>query len=376
MTMPRLLITRFPLESGSGGEEELHFLLADSLLEQKIETILWSSCPAFLRGFRKRKYFALAAFFVPDPTSRISLLLLPITVPILFLQAMVAIPAFWLKKSRTVLMLTFFEKCFLTPVFLLFGFRVVWAHHAPLGKWFFHNPLLSLWKKWSKSTPIIVPSNDMKKELAKVCAEENISVIPNAIRDLPKPDETFQKKLLQIKKGRAVGTVGRLSSEKNLKQYLKIADDFPKDTFFIAGDGPQKKQLEWLKKDMGLTNVIFLGRLENKKLSALYSVLDVYVSCSSYETFGLSIAEAASCGVPAVAPRIGGILDVVKDGQTGFLYKPNDTTDQKQKLKHMFKNTESRIQMEKAAKQHSKRFSPEHYRDEMKKMLFSTTNLS
>lgn len=372
--MSKLLITRFPLESGSGGEEELHFLLVDGLFEKGIQSGLWSSCPQFLKGFRCRHQFFLPAFLVPDPTSKPSLLLLTVTFPILLLQAIIALPYFRIRGYKTILMLTFFEKCFLTPLCHLLGIKVVWAHHTPLGKWFFQNPLLFLWKKWSREVNIIVPSSALKKELKKACAEENISVVSNAIRPLSKADEDFQEKLFSLKKGFAIGSAARLSPEKNLSAFIKTAAAFPKDTFFLAGDGPQKNELDSMIKKANIHNVVMLGRLQNEQLSALYSVLDVYLSCSTYETFGLSIAEAAACGVPAVAPRVGGIPDVVIDKKTGYLFDPKDSKQKNEQIKALLDNPELRKRMGLQAQKYATGFQKETYLQDMQKTLFPKTN--
>ncbi|WP_420266756.1 glycosyltransferase family 4 protein [Candidatus Magnetominusculus dajiuhuensis] len=94
--------------------------------------------------------------------------------------------------------------------------------------------------------------------------------------------------------------------------------------YFIGGEGPYENTLRQLAADLGVADkVVFLGRLPNAEIPAYYSIADValYPSVAD-ETFGISIAEAMSCGMPVVAGNIGGILEVV--GDSGLLIPPKD----------------------------------------------------
>ena len=90
----------------------------------------------------------------------------------------------------------------------------------------------------------------------------------------------------------------------------------------IAGSGPEKVSLEEMVDEYDLgANVHFLGECEN--LSALLrGGVDVFVSGSREEVFGLVLAEANLASVPVVAPRIGGISSVIEHETTGLLVKP------------------------------------------------------
>jgi phosphatidylinositol alpha 1,6-mannosyltransferase len=64
--------------------------------------------------------------------------------------------------------------------------------------------------------------------------------------------------------------------------------------------------------------------LHGEELGAAFSSLDVFVHTGRHETYCQAAQEALASGVPVVAPRSGGPVDVVDDGETGFLYRPGD----------------------------------------------------
>jgi glycosyltransferase involved in cell wall biosynthesis len=69
--------------------------------------------------------------------------------------------------------------------------------------------------------------------------------------------------------------------------------------------------------------VTFTGRVED--VASCLGASDVFVFPSEFEALGLSLIEAAACGLPAVGARTGGIVDVIEDGASGLLFPPGDT---------------------------------------------------
>jgi len=91
----------------------------------------------------------------------------------------------------------------------------------------------------------------------------------------------------------------------------------------LVGDGPDRDQAVSRARELGAAErVSFLG--ERDVLPSLLTDSDVFLLASTEESFGLSALEAMSCGVPVVAPRVGGIPEVVTDGVTGWLSPPDD----------------------------------------------------
>ena len=118
-----------------------------------------------------------------------------------------------------------------------------------------------------------------------------------------------------------VGYVGRLAPEKELELLARLADD-PRHALVLVGGGPEEQRLRTL-----LPGAHFLGVLHGDELSRAYAALDVFVHTGRHETYCQSAQEALASGVPVVAPRAGGPIDVVDDGVAGFLYEPGDAAD-------------------------------------------------
>lgn len=93
----------------------------------------------------------------------------------------------------------------------------------------------------------------------------------------------------------------------------------------LIGDGPERSRIEQLVRQMDLTgSVCFLGK--QLDFVEVLQNSDVFLLPSQTESFGLAALEALSCGVPVVASRVGGLPEVVLDGETGLLHAVGDVS--------------------------------------------------
>ena len=91
----------------------------------------------------------------------------------------------------------------------------------------------------------------------------------------------------------------------------------------LVGDGPERDPAETLARELGAASrVTFLG--ERDVLPSLLKRADLFLLASTEESFGLSALEAMSCGLPVLAPKVGGVPEVVTDGVTGWLTSSGD----------------------------------------------------
>ena len=131
------------------------------------------------------------------------------------------------------------------------------------------------------------------------------------------PPSAFERPA--VARGRAVVYAGRLAVEKGVDVLLRAAAA-ARVQLWIAGDGPERGRLERLAEQLGLGYTPCLGHLEGSKLRELVAgAACVAVPSRWYENLPFSVLEALALGVPVVAARIGGIPEVVVDGENGYL---------------------------------------------------------
>lgn len=134
---------------------------------------------------------------------------------------------------------------------------------------------------------------------------------------------------------------GKLTKYKGV-EYLIAAARKIHGEVVILGDGPERKRLEEKAKQLGLTNIHFVGHLGAgvQKLVPYYSRADVFVAPSVWdEPLGLVILEAMACQTPVVVTRKGGIPLAVKDGYNGFFVRPRNSAEIVEKVNRLLDNS-------------------------------------
>lgn len=117
-----------------------------------------------------------------------------------------------------------------------------------------------------------------------------------------------------------VGYVGRIAPEKQVER-LRALRGIGGVSLAIVGDGPSR---DAVARELRGIPVTWLGRLGGEDLAAAYAAFDVFAHTGSEETFGQTVQEAHASGLPVVAPRAGGPIDLVEHGVDGLLFRPSD----------------------------------------------------
>ncbi len=187
----------------------------------------------------------------------------------------------------------------------------------------------------------------VSRNTLKICVEKGVSkdkcvFIPNGIdtcgKDiLEKKRAEGMNRLFDILGGNACGkkillTVGRLVERKGIVPFIEnifpvLGDDF---IYFIAGEGPLRKEIEEILFVKGIKGVHVLGKVDDALLEALYSSAYVLIMPNiklegDPEGFGIVALEASSRGLPVIAYDVDGIAEAVIDGETGWLVDPGDS---------------------------------------------------
>ncbi|HLQ97299.1 MAG TPA: N-acetyl-alpha-D-glucosaminyl L-malate synthase BshA [Candidatus Dormibacteraeota bacterium] len=164
----------------------------------------------------------------------------------------------------------------------------------------------------------------------KIDTDRDISVIYNFVdeKEYTKRDMTSirdqygispdDKVVIHISNFRKVKRV-----EDVIKTFKKV-NDHVQSKLLLVGDGPEISAAFHQVKQLNLQDhVLFLGK--QKKVSDLLSIADLKLLMSEKESFGLVLLEAMSCEVPCIGTRVGGIPEVIKHEETGFLVELGDT---------------------------------------------------
>jgi N-acetyl-alpha-D-glucosaminyl L-malate synthase BshA len=104
--------------------------------------------------------------------------------------------------------------------------------------------------------------------------------------------------------------------------FARVNEEIPSRLVMI-GDGPDRTTAEEETRQLGVeSSVSFLGKIDN--VAPLLATADLFLLPTESESFGLSALEALACGVPVIGTRAGGLPEVVRDGETGFLCAVGD----------------------------------------------------
>jgi L-malate glycosyltransferase len=176
-------------------------------------------------------------------------------------------------------------------------------------------------------------------------SEEFLSLLEKKF-DMPfsyLPNIVDVKKFAPFEKGNNtcnILSVGSLDTNKNHSLLIKAFAKFnnKKSILTLVGDGPLMNKLKELVKHLQVEDrVVFAGYVAHEKLPTYYQKADLLVVPSKYETFGIVVIEALSCGIPVVSTPVGIAPSILKDTKMGYLCK-NDESDMCEKI-HIALNT-------------------------------------
>ncbi|PJE58194.1 MAG: hypothetical protein COU81_02175 [Candidatus Portnoybacteria bacterium CG10_big_fil_rev_8_21_14_0_10_36_7] len=157
-------------------------------------------------------------------------------------------------------------------------------------------------------------------------------MIPNGVEsDIFKSakDKKLLRKELDLDTDNLLICVSRLEHKNGTHDLIKAALSIKKEVtnfkLLIIGGGSQRKELETMRDSMGLgREIIFLGDVLHSDLPKYLSVADIFVRPALAEGFGIVFLEAMASEVAVVGTPVGGIVDFIKDGETGLFCKPNN----------------------------------------------------
>lgn len=175
------------------------------------------------------------------------------------------------------------------------------------------------------SDSVVVASRFAKRNLELVynVSETKVHIVPLGV------EKTVRKKS-RNKSEITLGSVMRFTDQKGLAIFPKMLSALESEklnqNWIIIGSGPKSEFFsEAFSRIRNEGRIRHIGFAEpTKEIFDLYREMDIYVSTSAYETFGLAILEAMSVGCPPVGFNVSAVGELIENGKDGFLVPPND----------------------------------------------------
>ena len=197
-----------------------------------------------------------------------------------------------------------------------------------LKKWPKNYFLWSLFRKHLSGADLVTGVSESYTDLARNAWElkgRNVQMIPISVDlNVFYPAEASRE-------NQAILFAGRLEKAKGIEVLAQaiplILKEFPDARFYLAGrdDKYMDSRQTWsqyLMESFGKGRIIYLGSLPTQELVHYYQSATVCVVPSLYEAGGTVVFEAMACGCPVIASKAGGLVEIVKDRQTGLLVQP------------------------------------------------------
>ncbi|MDD5014858.1 MAG: glycosyltransferase [Atribacterota bacterium] len=219
-----------------------------------------------------------------------------------------------------------------------------------------------------KTDCITTPSASMKELIEGYGIKNRIEVIPNAIHliSFREDDEwkrTEIKKKYHLKEDdKIILFVGRVAAEKSIDKIIKALAiikkrNSTKEKLLIVGDGPAMDELKQLTRTLKVEeDVIFAGTVSYEEIQHYYKMAYVFTITSTTETFGIVTIEALASGVPVLAVKAPGAVDILTDGLDGLLVD-NDTEKFADALEKIIREPELRGKLSRGALKTSEKYN-------------------
>lgn len=272
-----------------------------------------------------------------------------------------------IKAEKPDVVIGFMHSMFVPLAFALAGSNIpviasehiVPEYYKTRGREFF---ALKLAARFVKKMTVI---SDQVAALYPKTLQPKIVAIPNPV-EFPKTKRRSKKDDPR----KVILNVGRLDPQKNqaflVAAFASLATDFPDWDLKIIGEGDLRKPLEQQVEELGLTERVILPGV-TKNIAREYRAADVFAFPSSYESFGLALAEAMAFGLPCIGLKdCPGVNELIQDGANGVLTVPDYFA---RNLQNLMENEDKRAELGNAARQSVEQYSLEAIIDRWEALL-------
>ena len=206
-----------------------------------------------------------------------------------------------------------------------------------------------------KSDGITAISDYLRKDTVEVFGVQNeIRVIKNFVNcDIYKPDEAKEGAKAYAPAGeKLLIHLSNFRPVKRVQDCVRILAEVRKSVpahLLMAGDGPERSPAEHLARELKVDrHISFLGKQSH--VERLIPLAHVLLMPSQLESFGLVALEGMACGVVPVATRVGGVPELITEGEDGFLEEPGDIAAQAARVVQLLSDDQLHYRMAKAGR--------------------------
>lgn len=201
----------------------------------------------------------------------------------------------------------------------------------------------------------ITPSEFLKQKVAEYGIRNPVVHLPNFV-DLERfhPADDVDDYFVYV---------GRLVDVKGIRTLFEAMRSVRQARLFIVGEGEMGEELRQFAQQHDLSHIRFLGHLPTHELVPIVQRAAFMVVPSEwYENYPMSVLEALACGTPVIGSRIGGIPELVRDGQTGLLFEPGNAAELAAKIQFLLDHPQQAAEMGRAGRRQVEQANhPQHH---------------
>jgi glycosyltransferase involved in cell wall biosynthesis len=223
------------------------------------------------------------------------------------------------------------------------------------------GPVAAALRRWrtiaaARPAQLVCPSAFLREiVISWGVPEDHVSVVPNAAPQLPELPSRDEARTRLGVDGRTLAFAGRLTPAKALDVAFDAVAHVNEATLLVAGDGEERARLA----ARAPRNVRLLGPLDRRGVLELYRAVDAALLSSAWENFPHVLVEALAVGTPVLATNVGGIPEIVVDGENGLLVPAGDADALAAAIVRFFADDDLRARLTAAAAPSAERFAPE-----------------
>ncbi|HVH30693.1 MAG TPA: glycosyltransferase family 4 protein [bacterium] len=152
--------------------------------------------------------------------------------------------------------------------------------------------------------------------------------------------------------------------DNTLQAFARVQAHYPEATLTVAGSGSEEHRLRELAASLRLAGIRFVGRIEPEAMPRLCDKADIFLNSSVVDNQPVSVLEAFAAGLPVVTTGTGGLVDLVRDSETGLIVSPGNPRAMAGAVLKLLKDPQQTVAMTRKARQEAERYTWAHVRQE------------